>query len=119
MSIWLTRQEPEVTMIGNETRVKLTKTQRRKRKASSRKVGSAAVDAVSAERIARAMRAVAAAEEGAKRVDAVSATWRNCTMQQVGGRLAEELHAATFNVDAALKGRHDLRAVTTAAAGRA
>jgi hypothetical protein len=37
---------------------------------------------------------------------------------QLGGRVAEEAHAATFNADAVMKGRSNLFARTTAGAGR-
>jgi hypothetical protein len=40
------------------------------------------------------------------------------TDSQLGGRVAEEAHAATFNADAAMKGRSKLFARTTVGAGR-
>ena len=60
---------------------------------------------------------VRASRHGAVRLQDVAQQWRNTSPECRAGRLAEELHAATFNVDAATKRLKGLKAVTGAANG--
>lgn len=57
-----------------------------------------------------------AAQAGAARIRDLTNQWRGYSVERVAGRIAEEWHASTFNVDAA--SRHiPLRATTTEAQG--
>jgi hypothetical protein len=76
-----------------------------------------AANGAAADAASRALNGVRAAREGAARVEEVAAQWRNTSPECIAGRLAEELHAATFNVDAAAKGLNSLHAKTGAAHG--
>lgn len=69
------------------------------------------------ETAARGLNGVRSAQQGAVRLQKVSQQWRNTSPERLAGRLAEELHAATFNADAAAKGLNGLKAVTGAANG--
>jgi len=63
------------------------------------------------------LNSVRAAQQGAARYQEVAQQWRNTSPECLAGRLAEEMHATTFNVDAAAKRLNDLKAVTGAANG--
>ena len=73
-------------------------------------------EGVTFETAARGLNGVRAAQHGAVRLQEVAHMWQNASPEQLAGRLAEELHAATFNADAAAKGL-TVRAVTEAANG--
>jgi len=64
----------------------------------------------------RGVNGVRAAREGAARLQEVAEQWQNTSPERLAGRLAEELHATTFNIDAATKGI-PLKAVTGTASG--
>jgi hypothetical protein len=66
----------------------------------------------------RSLGSVRAAREGMERITRTALQWRNASPEQLGGRIAEEWHATTFNIDAASKGA-SLRATTSAANGQA
>jgi hypothetical protein len=76
-----------------------------------------AASAAAAARVARDVQAMRVALDGANRVRKYAAQWRNASAAQRAGRMAEELHATTFNLDAVAKYRDTLRASTTAANG--
>ncbi|MBT3217818.1 MAG: hypothetical protein HN348_01895 [Proteobacteria bacterium] len=80
-------------------------------------VSSSAAAGATFEATARSLKGVRAAQEGAARVKQVAEQWGNTTTEQVAGRMAEELHAVTFNMDAAAKGLSQLKASTGAANG--
>ncbi len=87
-----------------------------------RKTNNPTIDAArgaAAGTTARTLDTVRAAREGAQRVRQVADQWAKASPEQLAGRLAEELHAATFNADAAARGLQGLRATTGAASGSA
>lgn len=55
------------------------------------------------ERLARAMKEIEEARKGQDRILKISDIWKNATSAQRAGRIAEEYHAATFNMHAASK----------------
>lgn len=57
-----------------------------------------------------------AMQAGVSRLRAIANEWYGAPVQSVAGRMAEELHVATFNADAAAK-HSPLRAATTASRG--
>ncbi|WP_147446455.1 hypothetical protein [Corallococcus sp. CA047B] len=59
-----------------------------------------------------------ALSKGEAALNSVGRQYANTPDASLAGRVAEEFHAATFNADAALKGRMELHARTTASAGR-
>lgn len=65
----------------------------------------------------RGLNCFRAAESGCSRIHEVANQYANTAEPQLAGRLAEELHATTFNIDAAAKGVGELQAFTTASAG--
>ncbi len=71
------------------------------------------------ESASRGLNGVRAAQHGASRIQSVADQWGNTSPERLAGRLAEELHAATFNIDAAAKGFNGLQAATGAAKGAA
>lgn len=84
---------------------------------TDRKNNAAAPNGAVFESAARGLNGVRAGQEGAARLHSVAEQWRNTSPERLGGRLAEELHAATFNADAAAKGLNALKASTGAANG--
>jgi hypothetical protein len=86
-------------------------------KKKSKRFASAAGNGAAFEGAARGLDAVRAAKDGASRLLEVAEQFQNTTSEQLAGRVAEELHATTFNIDAASKGLRGLRATTTAANG--
>jgi hypothetical protein len=77
-----------------------------------------AADGATAGTLIRHTGALDAASDTADRIRQVAATNGAAGTESVAGRIAEEFHAGTFNMDAALSGRRDLVARTTAAMGR-
>lgn len=69
------------------------------------------------ESAARSLDAVRQAQQGANRLNRLGDQWARASIEQRAGRMAEELHAATFNIDAASKGLAHLRASTGSAIG--
>jgi len=67
---------------------------------------------VIAEQTKRSLDCIEAARDGATRVHEVASIWGSSSTPQLAGRLAEEIHAATFNVDAAHSGMRTLHAAT-------
>jgi hypothetical protein len=98
----------------------MSRTARNHRRTPATSMGSAAHDAARGatfEATARSLDALRAAQDGAGRVSHIAEVWGNSGTSQVAGRMAEELHAATFNIDAASKGLRGLKATTTASQG--
>ncbi len=71
-----------------------------------------------AERIFRHGQAIDVVQDMWLRISKTAETYSATGRPQVAGRIAEEWHAGTFNKDAALKGRRDLHARTTASNGQ-
>ncbi len=67
----------------------------------------------------RSAKAFDATRQMGKDIQRVSKQWQNCSKEQVAGRVAEKFHEGTFNKNAALKGRFDLKAVATESNGNA
>jgi hypothetical protein len=65
----------------------------------------------------RSLKGVRAARDGATKIINVAEHWRNTSAERIAGRVAEELHAATFNIDASTKGFNALQANTGSSAG--
>jgi len=65
----------------------------------------------------RTTRATDALRDMSERMQEVSNAYQTTGVERTAGRVAEEWHAGTFNAAAAAKGRPDLAARTTAAAG--
>lgn len=80
-------------------------------------VQSSVERSVNAECAARVAAQVDAASIGAGRIRVTANLWRNQSTERLGGRLAEELHATSFNVNAAGRGFRALRANPTAVDG--
>ncbi len=78
---------------------------------------AAAANGVVFESAARSLNGVRAARDGGTSVTKVAEQWRNTSQERIAGRVAEELHAATFNIDASAKGLNAVRATTGASVG--
>ncbi len=78
---------------------------------------TAAANGAAFESAARGLNGVRAGQHGAARLQEVAQQWRNTSPERLAGRLAEELHATSFNADAATKGLNSLKAGTGAANG--
>lgn len=59
---------------------------------------------------------ILAAQKGAERIQDVAQHWKNTSQEQIAGRIAEEFHAASYNIDAAAKGL-DAKAATGSSSG--
>jgi len=66
---------------------------------------------------ARSLDSIRTARVGASRLRQVASQWNGASPEQLAGRMAEELHASSFNVNAASKGFRSLKATTGAANG--
>ena len=87
------------------------------KKSPTGKPAKSASDGAVFEAATRGLNGVRAAQHGAARVQEVADQWRNISSERLAGRIAEELHVATFNMDAADKGINHLKAVTGAGSG--
>lgn len=81
----------------------------------------ASVDAMSKgavfETASRNLNALRAMKVGGQRIQEIGRQWGNVSKEIRAGRVVEEIHAMSFNSDAAMKGLNQLKATTNAANG--
>lgn len=70
------------------------------------------------EKAHRGAKAVNAARTTGEEIKDIAEQYKNCVDECTAGRIAEKFHEGTFNMDAARKGRPDLKARTTASNGQ-
>ena len=91
----------------------LTETRERESAPSSDDAADGAIFAT----VAQSLDPVRLARQGATQIEQVAPQWHKAWPEQLAGRIAEELHATTFKIDAASKGL-TARAFTRAATGK-